>query len=205
MEPDIIFCLPLPNAELGTTEVHAACSALSAEGKRFELRAISDYPCSSSWAELILTTATGGFVGGVVATHYLEKILNVFDAFAIKTIKTLNLWIRSGHTSVSCNIPLREKERAIELLYEAFLELHILTEHSEATVFWLRDATKSEEGVITFNCTKRNGKSRITIMKDSPDYSFYEWLIRERRPFTLISDAEVAILRKEHSQISANS
>ena len=78
-QPDIILRVPLPNVEVDEQHLYQIKEAFRREHLTIKLSAEDEFPVAGSWAELAIAAAS--FLTGVAVTHYLDMVLDAFDAF----------------------------------------------------------------------------------------------------------------------------
>lgn len=166
-----------------------------------ELSAEENYPVCESWAEIAVAAS---FVSGVIATHYLDKILDAFDSWVLKKYDQLNLDIRCDNILTNKNIDFRNKDKALKQLESAFYEVKALIDHPDEDVYVMSSAKLIENDEINLRVIKVSNNSRgerlVRVKIDDPDYGFWVWAIYTRRLDGFIPKSEVHKLMEVYNE-----
>lgn len=199
MKPVITLRLPEPHieTEIDGDALRPAIVHLQQGGFPMFVIAEKDYPICNSWAELAL--GAGSFVGLAVLTHYLETFLDVFDAYAKKTITSLDLTILASGKGVGKRIPLRDRTAAKKALGDAFFQLNLAINDPGATIYLFEAVRVTEDGAISFETSGSGDGTRQgrlhSISETSEDYLFWSWLLEDLKPRRNFVDSELAELK----------
>lgn len=183
---DVELCLPLPNAEIDAKRMHAVKASFMNEGFRVKLATEDEYPVSASWADLLIVAAA--FLAGAAGEHYVDKILDAFDAFAKAKITELNLSVRFRNRQLYVNVPLRDRDQGRRALGNALWEMRTEAETPGVTMYRLDSVSISDGGDITCVVLRwlpdgSRAEGAMTVATTgAPDYGFWEWVYLTDEP-----------------------
>ena len=196
-QPSITFRVYAPDLEVDSEAFNLATCELRNDGNKVELDSPEGSPCGGGTYAAILFT----MVALPTAKHYVDKILDGFDALIKKGSVYLALLVQIDEKSVYAKVPLQDREAAKKALGEAFFELSVGINDPERIIFLVDAASIREDKVILLETSgwlnTSYWKKGNWIHPQSQDYDFWIWTLNDRRKSLKVTDLEILEYRDQ--------